>query len=92
MPLKATWKTFSPSYLSPFTSLSRVTLKPNFSQDYIIFSFSLYSRERFFCSKAPLPENPALRRTSWASVKASLSIKSSLTRSLLLKADWSAVK
>lgn len=48
MPLKATWKTFSPSYLSPLTSLRRVTLKPNFSQDYIIFSLSVYSRKRLF--------------------------------------------
>lgn len=47
MPLKATWKTFSPSYLSPFTSLSRVTLKPNFSHDDIIFSLSLYRQDGF---------------------------------------------
>ena len=48
MSLKATWKTFSPSYLSPLTSLRRVTLKPNFIQDYIIFSLSVYSRKRLF--------------------------------------------
>lgn len=60
MPLKATWKTFSPSYLSPFTSLRRVTLKPNFSQDDIIFSLSVYSRERLFPGRAPLSESPAM--------------------------------
>ena len=48
MSLKATWKTFYPSYLSPLTSLRRVTLKPNFSQDYIIFSLSVYSQKRLF--------------------------------------------
>lgn len=61
MPLKATWKTFSPSYLSPLTSLRRVTLKPNFSQDYIIFSLSVYSRKRLFHGTAPLAKSRTIQ-------------------------------
>lgn len=51
-----------PSYLSPFTSLSRVTLKPNFSQDDIIFSLSVCSQEGFSIGKlfAASPAMPPL--------------------------------
>lgn len=45
-----------PSYLSPFTSLSRVTPEPNFSHDYIIFSLCHCSLGRLFLVKLLLPK------------------------------------